>query len=147
MRMSAVRETPAFTASEALMSGVRSARALIFATGGEAGMRLFIEDTILYVLNNATLRLLCHGTVAPGTAGFGGVALRTNHSVTLFTARACVCSRKGCPVSSVCSPLGAYGCLSGYPLCAVSMEIGPMFGVEKPAALGSLKAVLFAPLI
>ena len=33
-------------------------------------------------------------------------------------------------------PVGASGCLSRYPLCAVSMEIGPMFGVEKPVAGG-----------
>jgi hypothetical protein len=37
--------------------------------------------------------------------------------------------------------------LSGYPFCGVSMEIGPIFGVEKPTELGSLKAVLFAPLL
>jgi hypothetical protein len=38
MRTSDVRETPAFTASEALMSGVRSERALIFFTDGAAGI-------------------------------------------------------------------------------------------------------------
>ena len=94
MRMSAVRETPALTASEALMSGVRSARALIFATGGAAHSNC--RNVILtncYIGNgtNSDIHKLCivqlkqdKGTPIPAEYDFQpGI----NYGVKIFSGR------------------------------------------------------------